>query len=64
MWGHEHWFLQGDTPDIVTFGGKAGISGYFSNNDYRLSDYGDGISYEQHVDMIKVLQFGIIWKTI
>ena len=54
MWAHEHWFLQ-DHPDIVTFGGKAGISGYYSTNDYRLSDFGEGISYEQQIDMIKVL---------
>ena len=33
MWGHELWFLQdrdGGSPDFVTFGGKTGISGYFS----------------------------------
>ena len=33
MWGHEHWYLNerdGGSADIVTFGGKAGISGYFS----------------------------------
>ena len=33
MWAHEHWWLQdkdGGAPDMVTFGGKAGISGYFS----------------------------------
>ena len=35
MWGHEHWFLH-DHPDIVTFGGKAGISGYYSNYDFKL----------------------------
>jgi 4-aminobutyrate aminotransferase-like enzyme len=35
MWGHEHWWLH-DAPDIVTFGGKAGISGFYSHLDYRL----------------------------
>jgi 4-aminobutyrate aminotransferase/(S)-3-amino-2-methylpropionate transaminase len=35
MWAHEHWFLK-DTPDIVTFGGKAGISGYYTNVDFKL----------------------------
>jgi len=43
MWAHEHWFLR-DHPDIVTFGGKAGISGFFATNDYRFNDL--GISYE------------------
>ena len=34
MWAHEHWYLQdynGGSPDMVTFGGKAGVSGVFSN---------------------------------
>lgn len=61
MWGHEHWFLQ-DKPDIVTFGGKAGISGYYTNLDYKLSY--DEFPLEQNVDLIKVLNYGIIWKTI
>ena len=36
MWAHEHWWLQerdGGAPDMVTFGGKAGISGFFSQYD-------------------------------
>lgn len=40
MWAHEHWYLQdydGGAPDIVTFGGKAGVSGIFSSRDYRVS---------------------------
>ena len=39
MSSHEHWYLQdydGGAPDFVTFGGKAGISGHFSNFDYRI----------------------------
>jgi 4-aminobutyrate aminotransferase/(S)-3-amino-2-methylpropionate transaminase len=35
MWGHEHWNL-GTPADIVTFGGKAGISGFYSTVDLRL----------------------------
>jgi 4-aminobutyrate aminotransferase-like enzyme len=34
MWGHEHWFLN-DYPDLVTFGGKAGISGYYTTIEFR-----------------------------
>ena len=34
MWAHEHWYLNseqdGGAPDIVTFGGWAGISGFYS----------------------------------
>ena len=44
MWAHEHWFLK-DAPDIVTFGGKAGVSGFYSNVAYRQNSL--GVSYEQ-----------------
>ena len=37
MWGHEHWNLS-LSPDIVTFGGKAGISGFYSTLAFKLSD--------------------------
>lgn len=37
LWAHEYWFLN-DAPDIVTFGGKAGISGFYSTTDFKLSD--------------------------
>jgi len=39
MWAHEHWYLQ-DAPDIVTFGGKSGISGFFSSEKYNLDSLG------------------------
>ena len=39
MWAHEHWYLN-DSPDIVTFGGKAGISGFFTTIDYKLDEIG------------------------
>lgn len=61
MWGHEHWFLH-DKPDIVTFGGKAGISGFYTDVECRTQDY--GVQLDQNVDMIKLLNFGVIWKTI
>lgn len=67
MWGHEHWNLA--TPaDIVTFGGKAGISGFYSTVDLRLDQIGDGdfegFTLEQNVDMVKLLNFGLTWKYI
>jgi 4-aminobutyrate aminotransferase/(S)-3-amino-2-methylpropionate transaminase len=34
LWAHEHWFLS-DHPDIVTFGGKAGVSGFYSAIEFR-----------------------------
>lgn len=61
MWAHEHWWLMerdGGAPDIVSFGGKAGISGFYSSYDYR----GDG--GEQVVDMTKVLGYGLTQKEI
>ena len=61
MWAHEHWNLK-DSADIVTFGGKAGISGFYSTVDFRLSDL--GYSFEQNVDMVKLLNFGVTWKYI
>lgn len=61
MWGHEHWFLH-EYPDIVTFGGKAGISGFYSNIDYKLDN--NEFPVEQNIDLIKLVNFGIIWKTI
>lgn len=28
-WSHEYWYLH-DAPDIVTFGGKSGLGGFYS----------------------------------
>lgn len=61
MWAHEHWWLT-DSPDIVTFGGKAGISGFYSHVDFRLDT--QDFPLEQNVDLIKLVNYGIIWKTI
>ena len=61
MWGHEHWNLA--TPaDLVTFGGKAGISGFYSTIDFRLDSL--NYSFEQNVDMVKLANFGVTWKYI
>ncbi len=37
MWAHEHWNLA-DHADIVTFGGRSGISGFYSTIAFKLSD--------------------------
>lgn len=37
MWGHDHWYLS-QPADIVTFGGKSGISGFYSTVAFRLSE--------------------------
>lgn len=42
MWSHEHWYLNsndGGSPDIMTFGGKSGISGFYSTIDYRVDPH-------------------------
>lgn len=61
MWAHEYWNL-GTCADIVTFGGKAGISGFYSTLPFRMTQ--DEFSFDQSVDMIKLLSFGITWKQI
>ena len=63
MWGHELWFLNdsnGGSPDFVTFGGKTGISGYFSTYEMRQNSH--CASFEQNLDLTKVLNFGISWR--
>jgi 4-aminobutyrate aminotransferase/(S)-3-amino-2-methylpropionate transaminase len=40
MWAHDYWYLNetdGGCPDIVTFGGKTGVSGFYSTIDYRMN---------------------------
>jgi 4-aminobutyrate aminotransferase-like enzyme len=39
MWAHDYWYLNetnGGSPDIVTFGGKTGVSGFYSTTEFRL----------------------------
>jgi len=45
---------------MVTFGGKAGISGFYSTTDYRLDPH--CASFDQDVDMVKLLNYGLGWK--
>jgi 4-aminobutyrate aminotransferase/(S)-3-amino-2-methylpropionate transaminase len=63
MWAHEHWYLS-EPADLVTFGGRAGISGFYSSIEYRLSDDHDGVSFDQSVDMVKLVNFGLTWKFV
>jgi 4-aminobutyrate aminotransferase/(S)-3-amino-2-methylpropionate transaminase len=63
MWGHEHWNLA-QPADMVTFGGKAGISGFYSTVNFRLDSLNQQYSFEQNVDMVKLLNFGVTWKYI
>ena len=38
-WAHEYWYLHDDqAPDFMTFGGKSGLSGFYSTLDHRLND--------------------------
>jgi len=63
MWAHEHWWLQdrdGGSPDLVTFGGKAGISGFYSTYDLRYNQH--CASYEQNLDLTQLLSFGVTWR--
>jgi 4-aminobutyrate aminotransferase/(S)-3-amino-2-methylpropionate transaminase len=61
MWAHEHWNLS-QGADLVSFGGKTGISGFYSTIDFKLNDL--GVSFDQPVDMIKLLNYGVVWQTI
>jgi hypothetical protein len=36
-WAHEYWYLK-YAPDYMTFGGKAGLNGFYSTYDYRMAD--------------------------
>jgi 4-aminobutyrate aminotransferase-like enzyme len=45
-WGHDHWWLsEEETPDFVTFGGKSGVSGFFSTIQHRLNQ--EATSFQQ-----------------
>ena len=51
MWGHEHWYLGDATPDVVTFGGKSGLSGFYTSLDFRRGAGSDhGLNFERAVD--------------
>ena len=59
FWGHDHWYLE-DQADIVTFGNRQGLSGFFSNTDFRTNNGGDPSS----TNAISMLQNGAIFNTI
>jgi 4-aminobutyrate aminotransferase/(S)-3-amino-2-methylpropionate transaminase len=62
-WAHEYWYLHDDkTPDFMTFGGKSGAGGFYSTFDHRLNE--EATSFQQNLDMIKLLNYGTIWKVI
>jgi len=59
MWGHEHWYLH-TPPDYVTFGGKTGISGYYSNIDSKIPNE----FRHPNGNPISIIQHGIVWRHI
>lgn len=63
FWALEHWNLE-DAADLVTFGQRSGISGFFSTHEYRLIEGPDSICFQQNADIVKLLNFGITWKYI
>lgn len=46
----------------MTFGGKTGLSGFYSTVQHRLND--ESTSFQQQVDMVKLLNYGQIWNII
>lgn len=62
-WAHEYWYLHEDqAPDFVTFGGKSGLGGFYSTIEHRLNE--EATSFQQHLDIVKLLQYGQIWRQI
>ena len=62
-WAHEYWYLHDDqAPDFMTFGGKAGLSGFYSTVAHRLNE--EATSFQQQVDMVKLLSYGSMWNII
>jgi 4-aminobutyrate aminotransferase/(S)-3-amino-2-methylpropionate transaminase len=63
MWAHEHWYLSaerdGGAPDIVTFGGRAGISGFYASKEFSANGH-----FDSNVDMTGVLNYGLTWRAI
>ena len=63
-WAHEYWYLsEGNEPSFVTFGGKSGISGFFSNNEHRLED-SETYALNQNVNIAKLIKYGETWSSI
>lgn len=63
MWAHEHWYLSlerdGGAPDIVTFGGRSGLSGFYSSKQFSAEGH-----FDSNVDMVGVLNYGLTWRAI
>jgi len=47
---------------MMTFGGKTGISGFYSTYDFRLNPH--CASFEQNLDLNQVISFGVTWRYI
>ena len=47
---------------MVTFGGKAGISGFYSTYDFRLNP--QTATNNQSVDISQLLTFGVTWRHV
>ena len=62
-WAHLYWYLSEElTPDFMTFGGKSGLSGFYSTLEHRLNE--EALLYSQNLDIKNVLNYGLIWKGI
>lgn len=60
-WAHEYWYLSAqEAPDFMTFGGRSGVSGFYSTLNHRL----DSNTYHQKINMVKLLNFGWMWHVI
>lgn len=63
-WAHEHWYLfEGQEPDFVTFGGKSGVAGFFTNKSHKLDD-AETASLLQNVHADQLTAYGKTWDTI
>ena len=63
-WAHEYWYLnEGQEPDFVTFGGKSGVAGFFSNKKWALEDAEVAASMSA-VDTGKLIKYGYVWDKI
>lgn len=63
FWAHEHWELEGDSPDIVTFAKKMQASGLYMKSSLRPAQpyriYGTWMG-----DPLRVLQCEVVSQTI
>jgi len=57
QWGHNHWYLQ-ESPDFVTFGGKAGLNGYYAHIDFHPE------IEQENFDFSKLDQYNNTWRIV